>query len=300
MAFGDDRVVVDVKDLPDGDIEYTAPDGKKAHYYPGRNMHLVLGGIEERLSAAGKDEAHAQPWVKRYLHGEAQLEQDYDIAILGVPRTVTQRIPVSIRPAPEGQLEPASQAEGEQRSKSFDLSGLGTVGSANLGFLATDWEIGTEDSWWAEVYTSEAVFNAVLQAVRTGGVRQISIGLACTRGLYTDEHPMAPICAKGHLFLRPNRQDNTVEIPEMAQGAVSYLNVALGASRPGPAGTPKALDETELDELPPAAPAEPAAAQVIAGAAERLLEAVGKLRGTVRWLVAGVWALALVALVTSD
>lgn len=90
------------------------------------------------------------------------------------------------------------------------------LGKAFVVFSLADWEIGIEDQWFVDWCTSPAVVATLSQSIRTGRVTGGNMNNEYVRGQYTSEHDMAPLCARGHLVLRPRRSDNRVDHPELA------------------------------------------------------------------------------------
>uniref|UniRef100_UPI003F7A0022 hypothetical protein n=1 Tax=Chromobacterium amazonense TaxID=1382803 RepID=UPI003F7A0022 len=102
------------------------------------------------------------------------------------------------------------------------------------------------------------------------------------------EHSMAPVPSRGHLFIRPDRPDNTIENPEMATGyvcAIHFASASLDLRRPE---QPEPEETFATKEEVQAAPPEDPVATAVAVLGAR----VEQMRGTVKW-VGGLIAVAL-------
>ncbi|OIT13539.1 hypothetical protein BL241_03120 [Ralstonia solanacearum] len=278
MGYGDPKVVVDVKDIEHGEILYTDTDGKQRTYYPNRSIWLEVQTLEVLTILGEPKEEGAEPLLMTRVRGTALLE-DHSISVVGDPESRVRQLSISLAigewpPKPEGS-EPGNVP-----------SMFGQLGRAMLGFNRADWEIGNSDEWWIECYLPKPFIEAMVADIRSGQINGMQLSLAL-RGLYTTEHSMAPPSSRGHLFIRPNKRDNSIEHPELATGDVRAIHFA-SASRdlrkhepqePEAAFTaePRAPEGTFLAEAE--VPEDP-----VATAVEHLGARFDKMRATVKWV----------------
>ncbi|WP_172222918.1 hypothetical protein [Caenimonas soli] len=283
MGYGDKKVVIEMTELEDGAIEHTGPDGLKRTYYPGRQIWLDLQDLQvwQHLRQHQKESEEGVPNLVTQVRGEARLE-DYDLSIIGELTNKTRSVRVAIE---VGDVSPALK---EVDSVLGGLLFNKPMGVAQLGFSRADWEIGNSDEWWLSCYVTEATLRALSDAVATGALQSLKLGLRL-KDLYTTEHPMAPISGKANLFLRPNRSDNTIECPECATGYIMHLSMSLARVDMRPTEVKEDDEDQEHMELREV-PLDPVAVAV-AG----LTASVGALRHTIKW-VGGIAAVCLVIL----
>ena len=86
MAYGDEKVIIDVKDGERGEILYTDQDGKKRSYYPCRSIWLEVQTLEV-LTILGDlwEDAKEPPLITR-VRGIVVLG-DRSISVVGDPKT---------------------------------------------------------------------------------------------------------------------------------------------------------------------------------------------------------------------
>lgn len=139
MGYGDEKVIVDVKDINNGEILYTDKDGKETTYYPCRSIWLEVQTLEV-LTVLGDPKDGAEPPLVTRVRGTAALE-DQSISVVGDPQSKVHTLTISFD-AGDWTPKPVEPKEGE--FPSFH----GELGGAMLGFNRADWEIGNDDDWW--------------------------------------------------------------------------------------------------------------------------------------------------------
>ena len=271
MAFGDEKVVVDVKDIDRGEILYTEEDGKGHTYYPCNSNWLEMEFLEVLTALGEPKQEGAEPLVVVRVRGIARLE-DRSISVVGDPGSKTMTLSVSFE---VGDWKPREDEETKEL-----MSFITPLGGAMLGFNRADWEIGNDSKWWMSCYVPKALHEAMISEVHSGRLTTARVGVAL-RGLYTTEHSYAPISRRGDLFIRPNKRDNTIKVPEMASGYVrsvyfSSAKVDLRKPEPVEDEDPSFSDELSLAPLP---------VDPIVAAIDELSARVEKLRGTLKWII---------------
>lgn len=269
MAFGDEKVVVNIKDIDHGEILYTDIAGVEHTYYPCHTIWIEVQTLEV-LTVLGdcKEEGQEPPLVTR-VRGTVALE-DRSISVVGDPKSKVRRLTISFD-AGDWKPKPVEPTEGDLPMLTSELGG------AMLGFNRADWEIGNDDDWWISCYLPKAFIDALVTDIRNSHIDGMKLSLAF-RDLYTTEHSWAPVSSRGDLFIRPNRNDNTIAIPDVATGHVTSIHFT---SAPRDLRKPEPVEPVEPeyeDTLPEPAP-DPVAVAIVA------LEArVEQMRSTLKWI----------------
>jgi hypothetical protein len=264
MAFGDEKVVV--KEIEHGDILYTDNAGVEHTYYPCRNMGVEVQTLEVLTGLGHGNEEGQEPPLLTSVRGTVALE-DWSISVVGDPKSKVRRLTISFE-ASDWKPKPVEPTEDDLPMLSSQLGG------AMLGFNRADWEIGNDDNWWISCYLPKAFIDALVADIRNGQIDGMKLSLAL-RGLYTTEHSWAPVSSRGDLFIRPNRNDNTITIPDMATGYVRSIHFT---SAPRDLRKPEPVDP-EYEDVPPAPTPDPAVIAIATLGAR-----VEEMRSTLKWI----------------
>lgn len=268
MAFGDEKVVVNVKDIDHGEILYTDNAGVEHTYYPCRSIWIEVQTLEVlTVLDDPKEEGQEPPLVTR-VRGTVALE-DRSISVVGDPKSKVHRLTISFQ-AGDWKPKPVKPTV-----DGWILSS--ELGGAMLGFNRADWEIGNDDDWWISCYLPKAFIDVLVADIRNGQIDGMKLGLSL-RGLYTTEHSWAPVSSCGDLFIRPNRTDNTIAFPDMATGHVRSIYFT---SAPRDLRKPAPLEpvEQEYEGTPPAPALHPVVVAIAALGAR-----VEQMRSTLKWI----------------
>jgi len=282
MAYGDEKVVVEVTEREDKALEHVGPDGKSRTYYPDSQIWLDLQELQVGSELREPLSDAPQPELVTYLRGEARLE-DYDIAVIGEPdnKSRTLSVYMAVRDDVAADMKAADAELREFYSRK-------PVGLAHVGFNRGDWEVGTSSSWWLSCYITDSTLQALMGAVNGGTLKSLRLGLRL-KDLYSTRHPFAPRAGKTHLFLRPRRSDNTIDWPQPANGHIFHLGMGLASVDMRPVEIKEGDDEHEHLEVRTVPP------DPVAVALGALTERVAALRTTLKW-VGGITAACLVIL----
>jgi hypothetical protein len=268
MAYGDEKVVVNVKDVEHGEILYTDKEGKQHTYYPCRSIWLEVQTLEV-LTVVGDPKDGAEPPLVTRVRGTAALE-DRSISVVGDPTSKVRQLSISFE---AGDWKPRAEEPNEGEFATFSSE----LGGAMLGFNRADWEIGNDDDWWISCFLPKPFVDALVADIRNGQLDCMKLGLAL-RGLYTSEHSLAPVSSRGDLFIRPDRKDNSLAIPDMAQGHVRAVHFT---SAPRDLRRPEPVESLEFEnEDPPPAPTSDPLVVAIAALGTR----VDQMRSTMKWI----------------
>ena len=107
---------------------------------------------------------------------------------------------------------------------------------AKVGLARRRPDVGADDAWFVQCQVPPAMLRALAKAVSCGAIGSISVRLVL-RGIYSRGADVLQSVSSGW-FLRPNWRDNTVEMPETADGDITLLN----------------FEETQWDSPPEAVP----------------------------------------------
>lgn len=184
MARGQPKVVVDVKDIGGGELQYTDTEGKSHTYYPNRRIWLEAQTLELLTFLREPQEQGDLPQLVTRVRGTAVLE-DYSISVVGDPTSKVRKLSIVL-----GAEEPRATREAPEPGP--DGFEFGQLGRAMLGFNRGDWEIGNSDEWWVECYLPKPFIENLVAEVRNGEIHDMQLSLSL-RGLYTTEHTMAPV-----------------------------------------------------------------------------------------------------------
>lgn len=271
MAFGDEKVVVNVKDIDHGGILYTDNAGVEHAYSPCRSIGIEVQTLEVlTVLDDPKEEGQEPPLVTR-VGGTVALE-DSSISVVGDPKSKVHRLTISFE-------------AGDWRPKPVKPPFDGWIpsselGGAMLGFNRANWEVGIDDNWWISCYLPKAFIDALVADIRNGQIDGMKLSLSL-RGLYTTEHFWGPVSFRGDLFIRPDRKDNTIAFPDMATGhvgSIHFTSAPRDLRKPEPV-EPLEPVEPEYEDTPPAPALDPVAVAIAAHGAR-----VEQMRSTLKWI----------------
>ena len=272
MAYGDEKMIVDVREGERAQIIYKDGEGKEHTYYPARYANFVVEDLQTLVVLNEPPEGQSQPGIVRRIRGTARLE-DRGLSVVGDPKSKTRTLAMSFE-ASDWRPKRESIADDELGTS---LSSF--LGGAMLGFNRRDWEIGSDDEWWSACYLPKSFVEQLEAAIVSGQLNSVRVGLAL-RGLYSDEGDWAPVSARSNLFIRPSRQDNDIGHPDLANGFVSsivFTTTKVNLRQPPELEPVKPMDDFEPSSLPAAV--EPVSAAIVALAAR-----VEATRSTIKWV----------------
>jgi len=272
MAHGDEKVIVDVREGERAQIIYKDGEGKEHKYYPARYAYFVIEDLQTLVVLNEPPEGQTEPVIKRRIRGTARLE-DRRLSVVGDPTSKTRTLVMSFEASDwRPQREPCANELLGAVYSSF-------VGGAMLGFSRRDWEIGNDDEWWSACYLPKPFIEQLEASIASAQLTSVRVGLSL-RGLYSDEGDWAPVSARSNLFIRPNRKDNDVGDPDLANGFVSSIVFTTAKVDLRHPVEPEAVEPTdELGSSSPSAPVDPVSAAVAVLAAR-----VEATRRTIKWV----------------
>lgn len=265
MTYREEKMIVNVKDSDHGKILYTDNAGEEHTYYPCNNIWIEAQTLEVLTSLGSFKEDGKEPQLVTGVRGTVVLK-DWSISVVGDERSKVRHLTISLD---AGDWKPQSPETTEH-----DLSMLSNeLGGAMLGFNRADWEIGSDDEWWISCHLPQAFIDALVADIRNSHIYSMRLGLKL-QGLYTTD----PFSYRGDLFIRPDRKDNTISIPDMATGFVRSIHFA---STPRDLRKPEPAEpvEPEYEDTPPAPTPDPVAAAIASLGAR-----VEQMRNTFKWI----------------
>lgn len=269
MSYGDEKVIVDVREGERAQILYRDREGKEHKYYPARYAYFVVEDLQTLIMLNEPREGQTEPVIVRRIRGTARLE-DRSLSVVGDPKSKTRTLVMSIEASDwRPNREPVADDELGTTFSNF-------LGGAMLGFNRHDWEIGNDDEWWSACYLPKQFVQELEASIVSRQLTSVRVGLAL-RGLYSDEGDWAPVSARSNLFLRPNRKDNDIEYPDLATGFVS--SIAFTTAKVDLRQPPEPEEMEPTDDIEPTAEVDP-----IATAIATLAARVEATRGTIKWV----------------
>jgi len=266
------KIVIKLREgAKDGELIETRSDGKEHSYYP-RKFGVSFVVTELRISQAFNyrtEEDEGPALMQFFADGVAWLCDDYGLSVIGEPQNKTRKVELQFRADDRPNL--LTKQEGDA-----GMGFGGAYGRASLGFNRADWETKTSDQWYLSVYLNSASLQPLIDAVLAGTVKQANLRVRL-KGLYSDDPPYMPI-DDSNLYLRPNARDNTIDMPECADGFLDGLRLDYTTVDVRPPAEPKqaAPVEDPIAPEPVVDPMLPAMWQLTAG--------IEALRGTVKWV----------------
>lgn len=274
----EESVKVNVKSEGDGRLVIEGADGKEVTYYlePIRTMVLEVETLEVVQGGDNYGLSTDEPWqplkVSLRLQGKAVLEDD-SISVIGEPQNRSRSLTIGFK-----------ELSGEWLTRLLTLASKNGGDSkflgVTLGFTRRDWEIGNQDSWWVECGLAPEVMQVLTSAISSKSIRGLRVGLRLF-DIYTDDN-WAPPSMRVTWFLRPNRRDNTIGLPEMAHGELTSFTLTLDEADLRKHESDKVEEEHELvgdSGMPPMQPPDFEGQAILALAAN-----VERLRGTLKWV----------------
>lgn len=285
MAYGEEKVAIDLRDGEKDGALIEAREGKEQTYYPKQfATHWDCERLQVRQGFAYREEGDQDPpKTITYVTGIARLSSDYDVSVIGEPENRTTTVELSFRPDDSPDLLKKNENETEESRYRLSRS----YGRALMGFNRADWEVRSNDQWWLECHLHSTALQHLINAISAGTLSQASLSVRLNN-LYTDEPPYVPFSREAHLFLRPDKRDNTINAPEIAFGWLEALGISLGAVviAPPPELEPDYEQDAREADVTDSAP------QPTIQASQVVAARIDALRRTVKW-VGGLITLAL-------
>lgn len=271
MAYGDEKVIIDVREGERGQIIYKDGEGKEHKYYPARYAYFTVEDLQTLVVLNEPPDGQTEPVIVRRIRGTARLE-DRSLSVVGDPKSKTRTLAMSIEASDwRPKREPVPHDELSTTFGSF-------LGGATLSCNRHDWAIGNDDEWWSACYLPKPFVEQLEAAIASGHLTSVRIGLAL-RGLFSDEGDWAPPSARSNLFIRPNLKDNDIGYPDLANGFVSsmmFTTTRVDLRQPPEPESMEPTDDFEPARLP--SPLDPVSLAITA-----LSSRVEATRSTIKW-----------------
>lgn len=176
MAYGDEKVIVDVREGERAQIIYKDGEGKEHNCYPARYTYFVVEDVQTLVVLNEPPQGQTEPVIVRRICGTARLE-DRGLSVVGDPKSKTRTLAMS--------FEASDWRPKREQAADDDLGATFSsfLGGAMLGFNRHDWEIGNDDEWWAACYLPKPFVEQLEAAIVSGQLTSVRVGLTL-RGLY--------------------------------------------------------------------------------------------------------------------
>ncbi len=291
MAYGQEKVVIKLRDDEKlNALIETCEDGKERTYYPRRSaIHWNCEKLQVRQGFAYRDENDLDPpKMLTYVTGVARLTSGYSVSVIGDPQNITTVVEVSFHPDDKLNLLKAREDEKEEEGLMFSHP----YGCASMGFWRHDLGIQPSETWWLECRLHNTALQHLIDAISSESLKQASFSVRLNN-LFTDEHPYVPFSHGAHLFLRPNKQDNTIEMPAPAHGWLEGIELRLLAFdlAPPPPIVPELAYEDDKQQAE-VSDSSPSPQQSEIQTLPLIVARIEALRGTIKW-VGGLIAVAM-------
>ncbi len=113
MGYGDEKVIVDVREGERAQVIYKDGEGKEHTYYPSRYAYFVVEDLQTMVVLNEPPEGQVEPVITRRLRGAARLE-DRSLSVVGDPKSRTRTLSMSFEASnrPWGQVLPFASPNG--------------------------------------------------------------------------------------------------------------------------------------------------------------------------------------------
>lgn len=285
MSKGEEKRTVDVRDGERGSVVYKDASGEEHVYWPQRYTYFILEDLQTCTYLAESGEGATQPVLKKSIRGTARLK-DRSLSVVGDAGTKTTTLEMSLEVS-DWRPENASLKDGDHGARLASV-----LGEACLSFSRGDWELGTDDVWWAACYLPKPYVEQLEAAILDGKLTSVRVGLALRR-LYSDRGEWGFVSERSNLFIRPQQETNDIKYPEVVHGFVS--SIAFTTTKIDLRTPPNAEDVALADQIAQTLPPLPSA--TVPDAITALAARLEATRATIKW-AAGFITMALLLLAT--
>lgn len=285
MTYGEEKVFIKLRDGEKDGALIENREGKENTYYTKQfATHWNCEKLQVHQGFAYREEGDKNPpKTITYVTGIARLSSDHDVSVIGEPQNTTTTVELSFRPDNSPDL--LNKSENETEESRYRLSR--SYGRAFMGFNRGDREIRSNDQWWLECHLHSTALQHLINAISAGTLSKASFSVRLNN-LYTDEPTYVPYSREAHLFLRPDKRDNTINAPEVAFGWLEGLGLSLRTVEIAPTFEIEPDHEQDTHEAD-VADSEP---QPTIQASQLVADRIDALRQTVKW-AGGLIALSL-------
>ena len=258
------NVAVNVKSDDGRKIVIETSEGLWQTYYlaPKRVMYLIGETLQVSMRADHgviKNDGGVGHSLQltRQIEGTVILKDQF-VSVMGDSRSKSNKLHVVFQTV---------TPDGRERNQEFETnsSGIPSYTRAWIKCLHITPEYGAGPEWFAVCMVSPDTLDAIASAVASETLRALTVGMIFSNIYILDddeEHCMDDLRPVQEWYLRPNLDDNMIKFTQDAYGAVTFLDLALGAVKLGKLpsntpdlesviGQPSSLAERQLDQLKP-------------------------------------------------
>ena len=258
------NVAVNVKSDDDRKIVIETSEGLLQTYYraPKRQMYVYGETLQVSMRAdpvviKSDDSVGHSLQLTRQIEGIVTLKEQF-VSVIGDSRSKSNKLNVVF------QLVTPDGRENNQELRKSPVGGPSYT-RAWIKCCHTSQEYGAVPEWFAVCMVSPDTLDAIASAVASETLQALTLGMMF-RDIYIvdddEEFWMDDLRPVQEWYLRPDPDDNMIKFSQDAYGAVTYLDLALGAVKLGKLpsntpdlenviGQPSSLAERQLDQLKP-------------------------------------------------
>ena len=134
MAYGDPKIVVDVKDTERGEILYTDAEGKQRHYYQTLTTWLEVESLHLLTVLDDPRDDAAEPKISKRFRGVARVDA-VSLNVVGDPSAKAHRVMITF----EANGWRPKEIAAESGDPSALMAPSGILGAASMGYSRADW-----------------------------------------------------------------------------------------------------------------------------------------------------------------
>ena len=269
---------IEIRERSGHTLDLVGPDGTTHTYYPASSLWFTLQDLQvvQQLEPVGGD---TQSTLSTYIHGTARLDECC-LSIIGEPENSTRTVQVSFA-AREITMADRQGLREWQDDLGTTFSDV-PLGTARLGYNRADQEMQESDQWWTWCHVPESSMQALSAGIGEGRLTAVKVGL-CLRNVYLSGQAGEDLAGQPCLFLRPDTGGRTTEeSPEISTGYVVHFTLDLAKVSLRRLERNESLTLREQTDV------------TDGNTASALMEKIGKLITSLKWLAALVAVLILV------
>lgn len=221
------------------------------------------------------------------------------ISVIGNPENNIRELPIIIK-TPEAKSIDNYNRKDIKTDEDFRNQFYPT---ATLGFYYAGWESDVDGKWWVECLVSQTTLADIADAIERDRIQSLAISLKL-RDIYTNYNPsFLSYEPTVNWYLRPNKNTNSFNEPEVAHGAVSVISMirktaTMTLTNPdGEIDSASNTADVESAPNPPPSVSPVATQDLTASAITALTTQVAALRRVAIWIAIAVVGVAVVLIV---
>lgn len=201
-------------------------------------QNLQISNVMQDLS---DEENPKPPQLKKSIHGDALVDRDLGLGVIGYEDTHTKKLSIEIRGLDENEIkemslkriehyEDQAVSQDSDIKKILDFSGSEKIYTfASLGFTPADWELDIEDNYFLSIYLTNEFFDFLSAQIKAKTIGGLTLGLDID-GLYTNDNVPFINRPIRFNFLPSEKEPGALSMsdmrsPPMVHGFVSMMGI---------------------------------------------------------------------------